>query len=337
MRSGWYMLLWVLAAIATSLIAFGAVGIYVSALVLILACLLNRAKSVLRAILYFAAILLVIALLLPAVSAAREAARRMQCSNNLKQIALALHWYHENYHCLPPPCVYDKHGHPMHSWRVLILPYLERKDLYERYNFNEPWDGPNNRKLLTERLSIYKCPSDANAWAPGSPTANYLAVVGSKTAWQRDKSVSLKDLELQGVLSNSILVIEMDNSGIQWSEPRDLCVDSCQETEANLLSTVHGSHVRDNEYFYYPAPSGKNAAFADGSAKFLPASIFASNKLQNLLTKGACKEENANYFQEELRINWYKCIAFAIWLASTGLLLVWAVWTRKRRPCDVVP
>ena len=55
--------------------------------------------------------------------------------------------YHETYGCFPPAYVADRDGKPMHSWRVLILPFLEQRELYNAYNFAEPWDGPNNRKL----------------------------------------------------------------------------------------------------------------------------------------------------------------------------------------------
>ncbi len=67
---------------------------------------------------------ILIALLLPAVQAAREAARRSACSNNLRQIGVALHNYSDTYGCFPPAFTVDQQGQPMHSWRALILPYL---------------------------------------------------------------------------------------------------------------------------------------------------------------------------------------------------------------------
>ena len=85
---------------------------------------------------------ILVALLLPAVQASREAARRAQCANNLKQIGLAFHNYHDAHKTFPPAYIPDKDGKPMHSWRVLILPYLEQQALYKRYNFDEPWDSP---------------------------------------------------------------------------------------------------------------------------------------------------------------------------------------------------
>src|SRR4051794_16882060 len=64
---------------------------------------------------------------------ARGAARRMQCQNNLKQLALAIHLYHDDLGCFPPPYIADSRGNPMHSWRVLLLPYMEQQALYNRY------------------------------------------------------------------------------------------------------------------------------------------------------------------------------------------------------------
>jgi hypothetical protein len=95
-----------------------------------------------------AIIAVLIAFLLPAVRSARGAAYRSHCSSNLKQIALALHNYHDTFGAFPPAYVADESGKPMHSWRVLILPFLESSPLYDKYRFDEPWDGPNNRQLL---------------------------------------------------------------------------------------------------------------------------------------------------------------------------------------------
>ncbi|MFN0054259.1 MAG: DUF1559 domain-containing protein, partial [Planctomycetales bacterium] len=72
------------------------------------------------------------ALLLPAVQQAREAARRTQCKNNLHQIGLALHNYHDAFNSFPPAYIPDASGRPMHSWRVLILPFLDQAPLYQR-------------------------------------------------------------------------------------------------------------------------------------------------------------------------------------------------------------
>ena len=90
---------------------------------------------------------ILVALLLPAVSAAREAARRTQCMNHLKQVALALHNYHDVFQAFPPAYTVDEDGKPLHSWRTLILPYLEQAALYEQIDLSKPWDAPENRHL----------------------------------------------------------------------------------------------------------------------------------------------------------------------------------------------
>ena len=92
--------------------------------------------------------------------AAREAARRSQCANNLKQIALAMHNYHDVFKSFPPAVITDKNGRPMHSWRVAILPFIEQAALYKNYKFDEPWDGPNNRNLDNIAIPVFRCPSD---------------------------------------------------------------------------------------------------------------------------------------------------------------------------------
>ena len=87
---------------------------------------------------------ILLALLLPAVQAAREASRRMECSNNLKQISLAMHSYHDVYGSLPPAYTIDEEGRRLHSWRTLLLPYLEAGQIYEQLDLSQPWDSLDN-------------------------------------------------------------------------------------------------------------------------------------------------------------------------------------------------
>ena len=122
---------------------------------------------------------ILIALLLPAVESAREAARRCSCNDHMKQIVLAMHSYQEQYKCFPPAFIADKNGKPMHSWRVLLLPYLCGNEFYEQYRFDEPWDGPHNRALAAKMPSIYQslyhCPSDPKI---DSMETSYVMLVG---------------------------------------------------------------------------------------------------------------------------------------------------------------
>ena len=104
---------------------------------------------------------------------------------------MAVLQYEQDHGCFPPAYIADENGKPMHSWRVLILPYIERRDLYEAYRFDEPWDGPNNRKLHNVTLDLYKCPSDNQHG--GESNTSYLAVVGPHVAWAGEKARTWED------------------------------------------------------------------------------------------------------------------------------------------------
>ncbi|MEX2560939.1 MAG: DUF1559 domain-containing protein, partial [Pirellulales bacterium] len=147
----------------------------------------------------------------------RQSPWRSNCAIQLRQIGLALQHYHDRYGSFPPAYVPDAAGKPMHSWRVLILPYLGHKRLYARYNFNEPWNGPNNRLLAKGIAEIFRCPSDD----PAKPAeTSYVAVVGPRTLWPGDASIAYDDIPDSP--EDTVLVIEMADSGIHWMEPRDL-------------------------------------------------------------------------------------------------------------------
>jgi prepilin-type N-terminal cleavage/methylation domain-containing protein len=124
---------------------------------------------------------LLIALLLPAVQSAREAARRSQCKNNLKQIGLALHNFHDAYKHFPPGNITDGNCcgfHPHGSWAIYILPYLEQQAVFEQYNdtgglgypFSHTPDVYNtnavNRTACSTQLAVYSCPADTNIFTP---------------------------------------------------------------------------------------------------------------------------------------------------------------------------
>ncbi len=99
---------------------------------------------------------ILIALLLPAVQAAREAARRLQCGNNLRQVGLALHNYIASHKCFPPGGMSENEL----SWLVMILPYIEQNTLYEQFDFNEgDYKGPNKNEIALNRVAAFLCPS----------------------------------------------------------------------------------------------------------------------------------------------------------------------------------
>ncbi|HEV3119294.1 MAG TPA: DUF1559 domain-containing protein, partial [Gemmataceae bacterium] len=122
--------------------------------------------------------------------------------------------YHSANGSYPPAFLADAQGRPMHSWRVLLLPYLGQEDLFHDYDFSEPWDGPNNSKLAARMPKLYAFPGERG------PTTNYLAVVGPGTVWPGRSTVTEKDVT--DGLSNTILLVENHGAGIHWMAPRDL-------------------------------------------------------------------------------------------------------------------
>jgi type II secretory pathway pseudopilin PulG len=118
-----------------------------------------------------------IALLIPAPTRSRVAARRTQCKNNLKQIGLALHNYHEHYGTFPPAYTVDSKGTRLHSWRTLILPYVDQTELFNKIDLSKAWDDPVNAEAAKTELYAYHCPS-----APGANNhTSYVVVVGTDT------------------------------------------------------------------------------------------------------------------------------------------------------------
>lgn len=201
-----------------------------------------------------------VALLLPAVQVAREAARSANCASNLKNIGLALHNYHNDHGTFPPAYIADENGRPMHSWRVLILPYMleEEQALYAQYDFNEPWDGPHNRMLMDKCPPRYRCPSSD---LPEGVTG-YLAMTGPGLIFDEDHTTSIRNIT-DGT-SNTIMVVEAADAGVNWLEPTDLDIDNISFTinDPNTGAAIASGHVNK-----------ANVLYADGSVHQLAVGI----------------------------------------------------------------
>jgi prepilin-type processing-associated H-X9-DG protein len=196
---------------------------------------------------------ILMALLLPAVQAAREAARRAQCINNLKQIGLAMFNYESTYGCFPPSATYDESGRPLLSWRVMILPFLEQGPLYSKFHLDEPWDSPNNKPLGEVMLTVFKCPSNPE---PGALT-NYQVIVDPRSIFTgKPTGVSIR--EITDGTANTFLVVEAARP-VPWSKPEDLTLSSLHDPTQGGAGSKH--------------PGGFNASMADGSVRFIRSSV----------------------------------------------------------------
>ncbi|MFM7539275.1 MAG: DUF1559 domain-containing protein [Planctomycetota bacterium] len=206
-------------------------------------------------------------LMLPAVQSTREAARRMQSVNNLKQIGIALHGYHDLYGDFPPAVVRDKDGKPLYSWRVLILPYLEQENIFSKWKRDEPWDSPNNKPLSDLVLKVYS--------ASGSPDENtnrtpYRVFMGKGSGFEENKARPGKGLRFADFTdgsSNTIAVVEASES-VPWAKPDEL------EFVAGKPLPALGLPGRD----------GFNALYFDGSVRSIRKAVNPQT-LQALITR----------------------------------------------------
>ncbi len=193
-----------------------------------------------------------IALLLPAVQAAREAARRAQCVNNQKQIALAISNYESANSKFPPAAKCDANGKPLLSWRVLILPYLDQQGLYSQFHLDEPWDSPNNKPLADRMPEVFKCPSET-ALSQGLTT--YQVIVDPRGIFTREPT-GVPQSGVSDGISGTLTVVEAKNP-VPWTKPEDLSLAS-----PDPLLGAGSKH-----------PGGFNATMADGSVHFVRTSI----------------------------------------------------------------
>jgi hypothetical protein len=180
---------------------------------------------------------------------------------------LAVANYHEAFGSFPPAFVADRDGKPIHSWRVLILPYLGQEELYKAYSFAEPWDGPNNRKLADRIGQIYhRFGLDSSH----VETTSFVAVVGPETAWPGARALRMNDLGDGS--STTLMVVEVPDGRFRWMEPTDLEFERMSYRINDGSGRGLGSRL-----------GGARVVFADGTVRTLPDS-FDPNRLRAMLT-----------------------------------------------------
>jgi hypothetical protein len=167
----------------------------------------------------YAAIGVLVGLLLPAVQAAREAARRTVATNNVKQIMLALFNYMDAYNSFPAHAIYSSDGKPLLSWRVRILPYLEQQALYNKFHLDEPWDSEHNKSLIPLMPRVYLDPSSPLSIEQGR--THFLGVQGEGMFFD-GSSKGCKIRDVRDGTSNSIALLQVnDDRAAVWTKPDD--------------------------------------------------------------------------------------------------------------------
>jgi prepilin-type N-terminal cleavage/methylation domain-containing protein len=212
----------------------------------------KRGFSLIELVIVIVILLVLAALLLPNIRSAGPAARRTQCRNNLKQIVIALRNYEDIYHALPPAYTVDAHGKRLHSWRALILPYLDQQGLYKQIDFSKAWDDPANGQAFAKSLDVYHCPEDRG---PLDHTT-YLAVVTPKSCLRPANPRLLSEIKSP---SSTVVLIEVDSAhAVHWMDPSDA-------DEALVLGLNSKSAL--------PHSGGLLVALVDGSVQNLNADI----------------------------------------------------------------
>jgi hypothetical protein len=261
--------------VASAIGAFGPWGIAVALGCIFTAACIRMAKIMETAGLAVGLILLIALLLYLGLKPKLSKPEIDPCLLNLKQIASAIHDYEKKNGSFPPVYTAGPDGKPWHSWRVLILPYLDQKDLFNAYNFKEPWNGPNNIKLAQKMPGVFHCPNDTNY----KSTTSYLAVVGPDTLWPAGKPVA----SIGFWSSQTVMLVETANSGVNWMEPRDLSFQQVCKDDPTTNPDLFAPHKRKGGLRYKWA-GWSNVAFADGTYKSI-SSNFLCDHLKALLTR----------------------------------------------------
>jgi hypothetical protein len=201
-----------------------------------------------------------------AVGKVRQAAKRTQHMNNLRQLALAMISYADSHQGrMPAAVIRAQDGKPLYSWRVELLPYLEQQALYHEFHRNEPWDSPHNSKLLARMPDVFRLPGQPAT----SALTHYLVFTGPDTPFP-DKQTTRFPASFRDGTSNTILIAE-SFTGVHWTRPDDIPFDGKQK----LLNRL-GGHF--GNVFH--------VAMADGSIMAVPKTISETTLINAITPNG---------------------------------------------------
>jgi uncharacterized protein DUF1559 len=196
---------------------------------------------------------------LSGLESAHEASRRRTCSERLRRISLAMLLFACDHGTLPPAYSTDRDGDPLHSWRVLLLPYLGQQELYDKIRLDEPWDSERNRQFHDKAVAFYECPSAG--LSPGETT--YSVVVGPDTGFQPGEGKRLTDF---GAGSAGLALVVEQSVPSCWMDPTLEVAQTIAEMGINLdeepIAGLGSNH-----------PGGCNFGFRDGAVRFVSETV----------------------------------------------------------------
>ncbi len=218
-----------------------------------------------------------LAILLPAVNAARTAARTNISQNNLSGMGKSLALYRATNGAKAPfPAAYvaDANGKPLYSWRVMLLPYMDRGDLYNKWDKTKAWDSPENKAISDTVLEMFHNPNEQSV---GTTFTDYVAVVGKETVFVPPPLRPIGNIP-DGE-TYTVVVVEIAHSKIHWAEPVDLDFS----TMSMKINDPNGNCISSS------APRGANVLFADGHVKPLDRNV-SPTTVRAILTRDGNEE-----------------------------------------------
>jgi hypothetical protein len=244
--------------------------------------------------------------------------------SQLKQLALAIQDYQTAHGTFPPAYISDSGSRRMLSWRVLVLPFMEERSLYQRFDLSKPWNDANNRVSSSVDIEILHCPAN---WTK-NPTTDYLAVVGTNTAWPGTRGRTMS--EFTDELSQTIVLIEAHNEKVDWAEPLDLTLDEAVELLSNPIPQGDGHRIVHGPF--YKVSYGRNIAFADGKVRLLRAPL-DREVATALLTVDGGEIVDMNVFERVSapKLDYAKCYAFSVFVVLCILPGAWLLWQKNKQ------
>ena len=200
--------------------------------------------------------LFLIVMVLPLIGKRTGPHHPIRCCHELRQIGFSLVGYDAKHGTFPAFSTGNDKDNPTPSWRVLILPGCGERFLYDTYDFSKPWNSEENLPLLDEIPDMLSCAADDER-RPGD--TSYVAVVGPGTASPDGAGIALATLREDS--ATTAIIIEIQNSGIGWTENRDITLAELKQL------------IRDRGRFPTPHKNGFNVLFADGAVYGIKASI----------------------------------------------------------------
>ncbi|WP_197451633.1 DUF1559 domain-containing protein [Rosistilla oblonga] len=231
---------------------------------------------------------ILVALLLPAVQAAREAALKMSCKNNLRQQGIALHNYHDVHQTLPTGCIeWRSWGAPptqrQFAWSAMLLPFLEQQNVHAQIDWSLPYDAPENLPAASTRLSVYECPTAIERPATRG-RSDYGGIYGERIVdrdpedglFLYERSVRFRDIR-DGLTQTLAVAEDVGGPDSEWINGRNVFVQAYGINDPDAW-------IGDNEIRSLHT-GGATVLFADGRT-ILMAETIDKQLLGKLITRG---------------------------------------------------